>query len=370
MRVSTICALGLSLASTASAVPGSLQRPLDVADAAPAYRTPLLHLHRHLVNTPSVSGAEGSVGDWLIGYLEVHNYTAVKQVVPPQANTPAGAERFNVVAWPGRESPAPGQLLPPSRVLVTSHIDVVPPHIPYALEADRWADVTADTVIRGRGSVDAKGSVAAQITAVESLRQAGSVGAGDVALLYVVGEEDTGDGMRSFSEALYAEQVLSADGQPASPFAAAIFGEPTENRLACGHKGILGCTVTARGRDGHSGYPWLGKSANEVLLRGLLAVVDADLGSLPVFGPTTVNIGRMDGGVAGNVIPAHAYADLAIRVAVAPQATGHEVVRARVEAALDAVDAEALSIDCSHGYGVVECNCAVEGTLFPFPFLV
>ena len=67
-----------------------------------------------------------------------------------------------------------------SRTIVTSHIDVVPPHIPYSISGN---------TIYGRGSNDAKGSVATQIQAVEELRKAGKVSDGDVAMLFVVGEE-------------------------------------------------------------------------------------------------------------------------------------------------------------------------------------
>ena len=66
------------------------------------------------------------------------------------------------------------------RTIVTSHIDVVPPHIPYSISGN---------TIYGRGSNDAKGSVATQIQAVEELRKAGKVSDGDVAMLFVVGEE-------------------------------------------------------------------------------------------------------------------------------------------------------------------------------------
>ena len=66
------------------------------------------------------------------------------------------------------------------RTIVTSHIDVVPPHIPYSFSG---------STIYGRGSNDAKGSVATQIQAVDELRKSGQVGDGDVGLLYVVGEE-------------------------------------------------------------------------------------------------------------------------------------------------------------------------------------
>jgi acetylornithine deacetylase len=63
---------------------------------------------------------------------------------------------------------------------VTSHIDVVPPHFPYSIQGSK---------IYGRGSNDAKGSVATQIQAVQELRKEGKVGDGDVGLLFVVGEE-------------------------------------------------------------------------------------------------------------------------------------------------------------------------------------
>jgi acetylornithine deacetylase len=66
------------------------------------------------------------------------------------------------------------------RTIVTSHIDVVPPHIPYSISGN---------TIYGRGSNDAKGSVATQIQAVEELRQSGKIADGDIGLLYVVGEE-------------------------------------------------------------------------------------------------------------------------------------------------------------------------------------
>ncbi len=94
----------------------------------------------------------------------------------------------------------------------------------------------------------------------------------------------------------------------------------------------------AAGRAGHSGYPWLGKSANELLVRGLLGIVDADLGSSDRFGNTTVNIGLLHGGVAANVIPEAAEAELGVRVATGPQSTGSEAVRAKMEDVLKAID--------------------------------
>ena len=66
------------------------------------------------------------------------------------------------------------------RTIVTSHIDVFPPHIPYSVSGSK---------IFGTGSNDPKGSIATQIQAVEELRKAGKLSDGDIGLLFVAGEE-------------------------------------------------------------------------------------------------------------------------------------------------------------------------------------
>ncbi|KLU92405.1 acetylornithine deacetylase [Magnaporthiopsis poae ATCC 64411] len=327
--------------------------------AAPPYRQELISFHKSLVEIESVTGNEQTVGEFLTRQLGSWGYQTETQAIPMKP-TDAGAResgtRFNVLAYPGSPSSRGWQGWKP-KVLVTSHIDVVPPHIPYSIDLDPGANVTSDTVIRGRGSVDAKASVAAQLIAVRELIASKAIDGSDVMFLFVVGEEADGIGMRSFSRSLQ-------DASPAHPgFDAVIFGEPTENKLACGHKGLITCTTMAKGRAGHSGYPWLGKSANEVLMRGLLAVLDAELGSSDEFGNTTVNVGLMSGGVAANVIPESARASIVVRVAIGPQSEGHSVVRQKIEDTLQDVDPEALSLDCKdgNGYGVVACNCEVEG---------
>lgn len=338
------------LLGLATVVLAAEQKPIgfdlssDSIDSSPSYRDELLSLHKSLVSIPSVTGTEHAVGSFLIDYLAAHSYTTQIQPLPPLNNTAPGTDRFNVLAWPGsKPHPSP-------RVLITSHIDVVPPHIPYSIDAEIPG---SDTRIGGRGSADAKGSVAAQIVALGQLLEAGEVSPnGDAMLLFVVGEESTGDGMQHFS---------ASRQQKNTGFEAVVFGEPTVNKLACGHKGHAACTVTAVGKAGHSGYPWLGKSANEVLVRALVKILDADLGSSDRFGNTTVNVGILAGGVATNVIPDHATAKLALRIAAGDQKTGFELVRGRVEDILTKTDEGALSIECENGYGPIECNCDVDG---------
>ncbi|KAI0136197.1 hypothetical protein BJ170DRAFT_1424 [Xylariales sp. AK1849] len=368
--------LAALIAGSSAALASSLQNLLRVGDTAsfasqsvlanaPHYRNTLLSLHKSLVEIPSVTGIENEVGTFLVDYLTDLGFRAQLEFLPPSnasfssAIFPSDAAekpRFNVLAWPGKSrNPSP-------KVLVTSHIDTVPPFIPYSASDEAYGP---DTVLSGRGSVDAKAAVAAQVTALLDLitskelslepeEDADKASATDVMLLFVVDEEAGGAGMRYFSNTM-------EDLQPPPQFEAAIFGEPTEGKLACGHKGFLGCTITAHGHAGHSGYPWLGKSATELLMRGLVKVLDTDLGSSERFGNTTVNVGRIEGGVALNVIPEKAEARIAVRIAVGPQSEGAKVVEKRIWEALDSVDESGFEMGCMNGYGAIDCECEVDG---------
>lgn len=174
--VSTVLIL-LNWAS-ATQVPTSQNPILDVESPA---TTSLLKLHRTLIEHESITGNEYAVGKWLVSYLEGQNFTVETQEVTPA--TPTEKARHNILAYVGKQRE--------TRTLISSHIDTVPPFWPYEKRGDE---------IWGRGSVDAKGSVATQITAVEELLETGDIGEGDVALLFVVGEETFGDGMRKAND--------------------------------------------------------------------------------------------------------------------------------------------------------------------------
>uniref|UniRef100_A0A8H7K5C7 Peptidase M20 dimerisation domain-containing protein n=1 Tax=Bionectria ochroleuca TaxID=29856 RepID=A0A8H7K5C7_BIOOC len=302
MRVSLIAS---ALACASRGICGEITSSTSSNEEAPAFREELLSLHKWLVETSSVSGLEYTISNSVHDYFLHKGWASVTTGVPPRDNTPSNEPRADVVAWPKVNG------VPNPRVLLTSHIDT-----------------------RSR-KVDAKASVAAMVTALDELLKAGKVANGDVMLAFVVGEEVSGDGMRELNDYFHIRDVA---------FDAVIFGEPTEGKLACGHKGALQCDVRAHGVGGHSGYPWLGKSANELLMRALLKIVDTDLGSSKVYGNTTVNVGRLQGGVADNVIPEEAFAGLQ-----------------RMRAILNEVDPEAFDFECSQGYGFVEANCEVEG---------
>lgn len=306
------------------------------AQSAPSYRDKLLSFHQSIVEIPSISGAEAEVGNFLVEYFTEQGFGTERLFLP--------SERFNVLAWP---EPRTSNR---SRIVVTTHMDVVPPYLPYSRSGPD--PPTAETVITGRGTSDAKASLAAQTVAVLELVAAGSITGDDVMLAFVVGEETIGDGM------IHLSDVMTERGTRPS---AAIFGEPTNSTLACGHKGGLACNVFAKGLTGHSGYPASGKSANHVLMRGLVKAIDADLGNSDIYGNSTLNVGVMAGGVAQNVISGSANASLLLRVAVGPLETGHITVRDRLQEILDSVDSEAFTLDCPWGFGVVDTKCDVDG---------
>src|SRR5262249_7516014 len=93
-----------------------------------------------------------------------------------------------------------------------------------------------------------------------------------------------------------------------------INGEPTESKLALGSKGALRAILRASGRAAHSAYPERGESAVDKLLDVLGDLRRVEFPSDEKLGAATMNIGVIKGGVAANVIPPEAEAELMFRV--------------------------------------------------------
>ena len=234
----------------------------------------LVTLTRRLVDIESISGNERAVGEFLLAHLTSLGYAATRMEVSP--------ERFNVyAAVPGRKPD----------VVFSTHMDTVPPFIPSSEDSEN---------IYGRGSCDAKGIIAAQIAAAERLRKEDD-GAVTPALLFLVGEERDSQGAK-----------VANQHAPGSRFL--INGEPTENRIAVASKGTLRVELTAHGKMAHSAYPELGESAIDKLLDVLDPLRRMELPTNPEVGPSTLNIGILEGGQAPNVVPDFARAHLLYRL--------------------------------------------------------
>lgn len=229
-------------------------------------------LTRQLVDIESISGNEARVADFLYRQLCALGYQATKM--------PVEGERVNLWATsPDEPHPA---------VVLSTHMDTVPPFIPSSEDMGN---------IYGRGSCDAKGIIAAEITAAERLRKEGI----RVGLLFLVGEERDSLGAK-----------VANRQPPGSRFL--INGEPTDNRVAIASKGALRVELTAQGKMAHSAYPELGESAIDKLVEALSRVRAMPLPADPDVGPCTLNIGLIEGGRAPNVIADSAKALLLYRL--------------------------------------------------------
>lgn len=359
----------LLLTTSASALTGQHQQTTiqksDLSDIISA--SPLLSLHRALVEVESISSNELAVGKLVISTLEAYNFTVTTQQVDDINDKKA--KRWNIYAAPDTSkypfseySKLHGSSSGTPKVLLSSHIDTVPPYIPYSLYRPKHSSKDSDILIYGRGTVDDKACVAAQIlTTLELLSNPSApLDPSDIALLFVVGEETRGDGMKHFSDSkLYTKSIKSS-------LKGVIFGEPTDGILASGHKGIAMAHIKATGKAAHSGYPWLGKSANSMIIPALM-VLDklGDLlpeeGGLPRskhFGNSTVNVGYMNGGIAANVIPAHAEAKVSFRLA---GGTSESVKKIILNAISGADPHGELEVDIFQGYGPVKLDVDVPG---------
>ena len=243
----------------------------------------LFELTKALVNIESITGNEKACSEFLANYLEKQGFETSLQTVEPG--------RSNVFATLGKPD-----------VVLSTHMDTVPPFIP-ASEDDEW--------LYGRGSCDAKGILAAQVIAAQGLK---AEGVRDFAMLFMVGEELLSDGANKANEQPPDTKYI-------------INGEPTENKLAVGTKGILRVDIKTSGKAAHSAYPEMGESAILKLLDILEDIRRIPLAGDPVMGVATVNIGVITGGAAVNVIPDSASAQVLFRT-VSPSSELRENVDA------------------------------------------
>jgi len=108
-----------------------------------------------------------------------------------------------------------------------------------------------------------------------------------------------------------------------------INGEPTENKIAIASKGALRAEVSARGKMAHSAYPEVGDSAIDKLVEALARLRRMELPVDAEVGPSTMNIGIIEGGRAPNVVADKARAQLLYRL-VGPSEKLREQIRETV----------------------------------------
>jgi acetylornithine deacetylase len=172
-------------------------------------------------------------------------------------------------------------------IVLNTHIDTVPPHVPFERDGD---------VVRGRGSCDAKGPLAALLTAFLD----GDVEAGRLTLAVTPDEEVYSTGAAALD--------LTALDSVARPPDGYIVGEPTGLDVCNAAKGRFEGTVTIRGTAAHAAEPASGANAIRAVAPVLQALESYDETIGPPehdsLGRPTLEPTVIEGGEATNQIAA------------------------------------------------------------------
>jgi succinyl-diaminopimelate desuccinylase len=183
---------------------------------------------------------------------------------------------------------------PVAPVVLAGHLDTVPAqgNLPGRI---------GDGAVHGLGASDMKGGVAVMV----ELARAGVRGR----YLFFTREEVAID--ESPLPGVFAAGVLAGAEL-------AVVLEPTDGILHAGCLGNLQASVEFEGESAHSARPWTGRNAIHALVAGLAGIAEVGPLDVEVDGLTyreVLSVVRVEGGVAPNVVPARASAELNFRFA-------------------------------------------------------
>ena len=246
-------------------------------------------LLERLVSIPSPTGEERACAEALVEFFEDRGREASLDAV---GNVRAPAD---------------------DGVLLTSHVDTVPGDIPVRVERGAGEDGSEEgPVLWGRGSVDAKGPLAAM--AVAAVRTGAS-------FVGVVGEEVDSRGARHLIEDREAPDAL-------------VNGEPSgTDGITLGYRGILSGTYLATSESGHTSRPENNaiQDAMDWWWRVTEAFEPEDEWD-PVFERVTAKPTRFEGGLGEDGLSVEATMDVGLRV---PPSMTVEEVREVADGELD-----------------------------------
>jgi len=241
-------------------------------------RAPVIDFSRRLIQTPSLPGMENRVAALIQQEMQSLNYD---EVTTDAAGNVIGKIR-------GGDGPT---------LMLNAHMDHVDPGDPARWPVEPYAGEIRDGAIWGRGAVDAKGPLAAQVYGAALLREAGLTPPGEVYVVAVVMEEVGGIGTQALLQHLRTDF--------------AVVGEPSNLQLARGHRGRVELVARVQGRSAHASQPALGINPHYDLARFLLALEALDLPDDPDFGSSSVapTLYFTDQ-ASSNVIPGEAWVHL------------------------------------------------------------
>jgi len=217
-----------------------------------------------LIRIPSVTGSEEVVAGWAEEGLRALGL-AVEVVQPDldalRADPDWPGEEMTRTSLPvviGRVGPTSGR-----RIILSGHLDVVPPGDPATWTSDPWAGGVRGGRLFGRGACDMKGGVASILGAIRALGTSGDLERleGELVVAFVPSEEDGGQGTLAAIRAGVTGDL-------------AIIPEPSNLDVVVAHAGAITFRLSVPGRAAHASQRREGISALDklfVLLRALEA---------------------------------------------------------------------------------------------------
>lgn len=236
--------------------------------ASPVDRDALVDDLVGLIRIPSVTGGEEAVA------AEAARRLAAAGARVETRSPDAVAIRADP-AWPGEETVRTslplviGRIGRPGRrrLVLSGHLDVVPPGDPATWTADPWGGEIRDGRLYGRGACDMKGGLASILGAIRSLTASGAADRldGEVVVALVPGEEDGGQGTLAAIRAGVTGDL-------------AIITEPSNLDIVVAHAGAITFRLTVPGRAAHASQRREGISALDNLFT-VLRALEADEGA-------------------------------------------------------------------------------------------
>lgn len=254
------------------------------------FTTDVVELTRQLIQIRSVNppGDEEECARWLAAYLNKFGFAT--------RLLPFGEGRYNLIAE--MRGQGQGQLLG-----FSGHMDTVPLGVaPWSV--DPFAGEVKDGLLYGRGSTDMKSGIAAFLVACIESRDVIQRSAG-VRVLLTGGEETGCDGARALAQSVpeYLDNV-----------GALIVGEPTQNYPFVGHKGALWLKGMAAGVTAHGSMPESGVNAVYKAVDAINKLRKFELRYRhPLMGGSTMNVGKIQGGMNVNSVPDRAEFEVDLR---------------------------------------------------------
>lgn len=178
-------------------------------------------------------------------------------------------------------------------VLLNGHLDTVPIASGWTKDQGIWEG----DWLYGRGAADMKAGCVACLAAARRLLDRGQ----PVSLFFTTDEETTMKASIALASLPIVREAASV-----------VVTEPTALKVIASEKGVLWYRGTIRGRSAHGSMPQLGDSAVHRMAR-VLPHLEPYARPRDALHDVTINVGRIQGGVAPNVVPDACVIDLDCR---------------------------------------------------------